>query len=548
MGIVPLAATLLLAGCAADSQMEQGQTADGLRAIRLTATVGDGARADTRAATGIQSAQFDQGETFYAYFPSGVSVGNVSTQSGTMFTTTNTSGATRPETQPYFNAGTDNVRVHAYYGKSGGSSGAQVTNSTGSFSVALDQKNDQTGNANYKASDLMYATTTVTVDKSSQISATGSLNFSHKMSKIIVRANLGAGISSVNDVRIIGGTKTVAIANSTTTTEYSSDYLGTASEDLADQLSDADDKCIILYRGSYTNTNAALECAALIPPQTVPASGTAETAFLWVNTDKGAVTYNLTGKQFDSGQSYTFTITVSLADIGHNVTILDWNDNGSVTVNPITGGSAPELSKTALNLTYKSGSQEFTATLAGSSAFNAISSNTGIATVTASGNTITVSPVAPGVCTVNVFPTDASSSFSSAICNVTVAKAPATINFATSSYRKEVDDVSLTQTVTNTYNVDGATGDGSVTYSVTNSGGSEATINSSTGEVTLGGKAGTVTVTATVEDGTYCTYATKSASYTIVIASKTNVNVADPTVGGWDNGGEVEGLTPDKNL
>lgn len=556
MGIVPLTAALLMAGCSADSQLEQGQTDDDLRAIRLTATVSAGLHADTRAATGIQSEQFEEGQTFYAYFPSGVSVGNVTSASSTTFTTTNTSGATTPATQPYFNAGTSSVRVHAYYGKSGyvsaESQGSQVTNGTGSFTVALDQtgdNNDATSDLGYMASDLMYATTTVAVDKSIQASATGNLTFTHKMSKIIVRANLGAGINSVTDVRIIGGSKTVAIANATTTDESSSSYLGTASTATADQLSDADGKRIILYSGSHTDRNAALECAALIPPQTVPASGTAETPFLWVNTDQGAVTYSLTGKRFDSGQSYTFAITVSLADIGHSVTIRDWNDNGSVTVNPITGGGAPELSPTALNLTYKGGNQTVTATLDGASVFSAISSNTGIARVSASGSTITVNPVAPGECTVNVFPTDASSSFSSAICNVTVAKAPATISFATSSYRKEVDDISLTQTVTNTYDVDGAAGDGSVTYSVTNSGGSTATVNSTTGEVTLGGNAGTVTVTATVTDGTYCTYAVKSVSYTIVIAPKTNANVADPTVGDWDSGGTVDdGLTPDRKL
>ena len=311
MGIVPLAATLLLAGCAADSQTEQGQTADGLRAIRLTATVGDGARADTRAATGIQSAQFDEGEEFYAYFPSGVSVGNVSTQSGTKFTTTNTSGATHPETQPYFNAGTDNVRVHAYYGKSGGSSGTQVTNSTSSFSVAL----DQTEPSGYKASDLMYATATVT---KSGLAATGNLQFSHKMAKIIVNATMGSGITEITAVKIVGGSKTINIATPLSCT------LGTS---LSDDNSSAN---ITVFSG--THTSGTLSCAALIPPQQVPAEGSTATNFLQIETNAGTVTYSLNGKQFDSNNVYTFNVTLTASQAGTTVAFTNWADNGNATV------------------------------------------------------------------------------------------------------------------------------------------------------------------------------------------------------------------------
>jgi len=308
---VPLAATLLLAGCAADSQTEQGQTADGLRAIRLTATVGDGARADTRAATGIQSAQFDQGEEFYAYFPSGVSVGNVSTQSGTKFTTTNTSGATRPETQPYFNAGTSEVRVHAYYGKSGGSSGAQVTNSTGSFSVALDQKNDQTGNANYKASDLMYATATLT--KTAASTVTGALTFTHRMAKIIVNAtaDTNKGVTAVTKVRLLNCYRTATISTPLSCTMNTSSGF-------------SNKEAITLYNNS--TGDASVSCAGLIPPQTI-----SNQQFLEVTVTTaggtGTAIYSLT-KTFAGANAYTYSITVNLAAVGTTTAITNWTSAG----------------------------------------------------------------------------------------------------------------------------------------------------------------------------------------------------------------------------
>ena len=98
----------------------------------------------TRAGTAIQSTQFDSGEHFYAYFPNGVRIGTTDGNHVTF----STDGSTTPATaqQLYFPAAVTNVPVHAYYPSS-------VTNSTTSFSVLQ----NQTSTANYKSSDLMYA-------------------------------------------------------------------------------------------------------------------------------------------------------------------------------------------------------------------------------------------------------------------------------------------------------------------------------------------------------------------------------------------------------
>ncbi len=126
-----------------------------------------------------------------------------------------------------------------------------------------------------------------------------------------------------------------------------------------------------------------------------------------------------------------------------------------------------------------------------------------------------------------------------AYVEVTVAKKAAAISFATASYNKEIGEANFTPALTNTGTA------GSVEYSIENSG-SSASIDDSTGEVTIGSAAGTATVTCTVTDGANYTYATKTASYTITITAPPSPT-ASPSVGNWTDGGSGD-LTPDKTL
>ena len=90
---------------------------------------------------------------------------------------------------------------------------------------------------------------------------------------------------------------------------------------------------------------------------------------------------------------------------------------------------------------------------------------------------------------------------------VAIAKAAGTISFATPSISKNITDAAFTNALTQT-------GDGSVSYESSLT--SVATVNSSTGEVTIVGTGSTV-ITATVADGTNYSYATKTASYTLTV-------------------------------
>ena len=272
--------------------------------IRLSASVvpqGGTEASLTRAVTSIQSTQFDNGETFYAYFATaGVRIGNVVGNNTTY--TTDGSGNAAPATQPYFPAAVTSVDVHAYYPSS-------VTNSTTSFSVLQ----NQTSTANYKSSDLMYASCAAT-RSAEAATGSGSLTFSHRMAKIIVSATVGAGVNTITDVRIVGGHRTINISTPQTCT------LGTTLTD-ANTTSD--------YITVYTDgSSGSVSCAALV----VPEAGGFTGEFLQIITDMGTATYSLSSKVLASGSAYTFNITVSAAAIGLTTTITTWTNGGTTTL------------------------------------------------------------------------------------------------------------------------------------------------------------------------------------------------------------------------
>ena len=93
--------------------------------------------------------------------------------------------------------------------------------------------------------------------------------------------------------------------------------------------------------------------------------------------------------------------------------------------------------------------------------------------------------------------------------NVTISKAAGSISFAETTVSKTFGDNAFTKEATNT-------GDGAVSYS--SSATNVATVDAGTGLVTIVG-AGEATITATVTDGSNYTYATKTASYTLNVAT-----------------------------
>jgi uncharacterized protein (TIGR02145 family) len=290
---------LTVIGCTVDEQI------DSVDLVPITISASVDVNMATRAATDVlSSSQFGTGETFYAYFPSGARVGNTTEGSSTTFVTSGNSGTSTPATQPYFNATATQTTVHAYYPYV---TGKQVTEATASFSV----ETDQTSEAGYKKSDLMYATATI-----AKSSPSANLTFDHLMARIVVNATPGAGVTQIQAIRIVGGYRTIDISTPLSCTLGSS---------LSDLLSSSN---ITMYSGSATTTVGS---AALIPPQTVGSSGS--TTFLEITTEVGTAYYSVNNKAFASGMSYTYTINVDAASIGLTTDITLWSDEGTIALN-----------------------------------------------------------------------------------------------------------------------------------------------------------------------------------------------------------------------
>ena len=238
---------------------------------------------ETRAAQNLNEGTFASDESVK------VRISNTGAGEWTDYTfTTGSSGTmTAPNPAPYYPAGSQNIDIVAYYPATAGTT----------FTVA----DDQTADASYKASDLMFASVT---NQAKQAEAVN-LAFSHKMAKLCVNITAGAGVGSITSVSILNVKPTVSF-NQTT------GEVGEAT-------------------GSATSIVVSNNGAAVIPAQTI------DGGLLSIVTDKGTATYSVASKAFAAGQLYTLNITVNLRAVGTTTAITGWTSEGTVTVNPVQG-------------------------------------------------------------------------------------------------------------------------------------------------------------------------------------------------------------------
>lgn len=296
------AAVLTMTACSNDENENSVKNDD---AINLTASVA-GATA-TRAGVAVQSTFFEAGETVNVEVNDGSKVYTTGAASGTVNELTSTNPFTWPA------SGT--VSIKAYYPSS-------VTSSTTTFSVQVDQSTDATnGDANYKASDLMYATPIPAQAKAASVG----LTFNHALTKIIVNLTKGSGMSN-DDIAACTVTlhakKTAAIANG---------VAGVASEDA--EITAGTGTEVADYEGVKT-----YGVAAIIVPQTIDGSSTPVNFITITTSGNHSVTYQLAAeKAFAAGNVYTFNFEVGISGIVLQSTqITDWiNETG----NTINGGS-----------------------------------------------------------------------------------------------------------------------------------------------------------------------------------------------------------------
>lgn len=288
--IPALASLLMLAGCTADEQ----DGGNGLVPLSLSAEIQT--EEVTRAGTALLNT-FSSGDVL------GLNLTNCVNSSGTALSTTTYTVGTGFDSQPYISAG-QTATVKGYYPSSAASAS--------SFTVS----DNQTTDAKYKESDLMYAA----AQNATKSSSSPTLTFVHKMAKLIVNVTAVSGVGSITSVTLNNISRTA---------------VWTASSGLLGALSNS---------GNITMSNNG---AVLIPPQTTLEAND----FLTIVTSAGTATYKL-GKTFDGGSVYTLNINVGLANIGVSTTITGWTGNEStveVYPTPEIADKAP-AGATAVNL------------------------------------------------------------------------------------------------------------------------------------------------------------------------------------------------------
>ena len=427
-------AALSLSAC---SEMDETASGRSDVPVRLTATE---LQADlTRAAQNLNEGTITSGENITVAFG-----GNTYTyQAGTAGALTDVS-----DDKAYYPA-TGTIDLQAYY----------PADAASEFTVQADQQSD----ANYKASDLMYASETGLLKSASPVT----LTFAHKMAKLEVNVGKGDGVDgNISSITVSG------VKRSATFTAASGS---------------------VVVTGSASTITMSNEGAALFPEQEVAAGN-----FITVNFDNGkTATYALgAAKTFTAGKRYIMNITVNATAVTATTSIGTWDGNNDV-----------------LNV---GGVGDLTVNVSGSYTYNG-SAQTPTVTVTRGSTSLTVDTDYELVCTDNTNAGEATvyaigkGSYVGkvGIGHFTIAKAAASISYATST-------VSMTVGATSTNELT-KEGDGTVTY--TSSDDNKATVNSTTGAVTAVA-AGSATITATVADGTNYTYETKTASYTVNVTTK----------------------------
>lgn len=304
--IMMAAAALAMAGCSNDNENDNWAGE-----IRLNSglTV---QQTNPRAATDIQSAQFDNGENIDVFINEATQTGQTTSttyKQPLVYTADGNGNMKAPDNkQPYFPASGNGVNIYAYYPSEKVNSISDATTIT--FSVETDQSGN-TGEKNYKKSDLMYGRPAQNpVNRtSSQIP----LRFTHLLSKVTIILEQGDGTPSLDGAVV----KLKSVLPSTTLTPSTgaiSEASGTAAEITV-----------------MTASSSALSGSAIVVPQTLPASfieiTLADGGVLTSKNLKDSSGNPITNVVLNSGNVYTYTITVNLTGLKVTSTITPWNGN-----------------------------------------------------------------------------------------------------------------------------------------------------------------------------------------------------------------------------
>ena len=282
-----VAGCLLVASCSGDDALVDDNTE-----IRINAVVVDAQQESTRAAGASVFGSFATTDQVYLYITDATSSTSLKTGAVTLSSSSVSTGI-------YYPTNGHLVNIKGYYPWG-------VTNTSTSFAVQADQSSE----ANYMSSDLMYAHK----ENCARQSGAHALTFNHALSKIIVQVQSDGTISEKAVVTLKNVKRSATLSAgvfSAVSGSASTVTMGTTSSNLS---------------------TTAQSLSAIIVPQTIAAS----TQFIEVklNTSNATYTYAIPsgGKTFASGNAYTYTLTLGLQGVSVTTSISSWTSQSTTTL------------------------------------------------------------------------------------------------------------------------------------------------------------------------------------------------------------------------
>lgn len=282
------AAAIAMAAC---SNEDNEVIAQNDNAIHLSASVGKTTRAGNVAAN-LQNEQFLNGTTISVQIIDNAETSPITYPLATY--TANGSGGLSTTTTQYYPASGSTVKAYAYH----------PANASTTFTVAADQTDD----ANYIASDLMYASLNPLVK-----STTNQLVFAHKLSKLVVQLAVGTGFSASEltnaIVKLKGVNNQVTFAPATGETSAA-----TGEADITvSAAAGTDENAAVVIPQDVAGKKIGVTIAGKEMEYTIPASTT-----------------------FEAGKVNTYTITVAKTGLSVSSTITNWTVGVTVSDGSIT--------------------------------------------------------------------------------------------------------------------------------------------------------------------------------------------------------------------
>ncbi|MBR1541687.1 MAG: fimbrillin family protein [Bacteroidaceae bacterium] len=223
----------------------------------------------------------------------------------------NANGSTAQSTGKYWPASGGNLDIYAWYPAAAVSATAlNATNKT--FTILADQSTE----ANFRSSDLMFATLANQSHTSGNATETKALTFTHKLVliQVVLSPNTAKGIaaSDLTNATITIGSSDGYVIGTVPIMSITGGTLGTPSTRLTSVLT--------LCSANYSSTNA--NAYAIIPPQnlnglklnvTLKASGKTLTA-------------TLPDLAMTAGNAYKYTVTVAATELKVTASINPWTN------------------------------------------------------------------------------------------------------------------------------------------------------------------------------------------------------------------------------